>query len=371
MTTGAPFGARGAGSMQIRPLTYVDLPEVAALYADFDGWASSDAELEGFFARVLLEHPFADPELPSLVCEDARGEIVGVACSHARRFVHGEDSVRVRAFGPMIVRSDMRRRGIGQRLVERFLDGPQDLSVNDRAIDQMRRLWERAGGIVDTAASVGWSHVLAPARFLAGAAARRLAGLEELPAAALLARADALASRRFRAPPPGSVEPLADEALPELLSQLATAFPLRPAYTPDYLAWLFAEMARADVAEQLLHRLVRDGGGQPIGWYVMYVSAHGLAHAMQVAGASEDMPLVLGQLVHEAAALGAVEVRGRVEPQLLGALRALRWRSTPIEAALLHARDRSLLDAVLSGRALLTRMDGEWWMRPAPALALV
>jgi hypothetical protein len=356
--------------MQIRPLEPGDLPTVAALYADFDGWPPAGLPvLEGFFQRVLVDHPFADPELPTLVCEDARIGVAGVICSHARRFVHGDRVVRVRACGPLIVHRDIRRRGVGLQLLEHLLDGPQDLSTNDRAIDQMRRLWERAGGVVDTAASVGWSHVIAPVRFLAGAAARRLGGREEPPAAALLARLDARISGRLHVAPPGSVEPLADETLLTLLPQVATAFPLRPAYEPAYLGWLFGEMARADVAERLVRRLVRDADGRPAGWYVAYVSTHGLAHVMQIAGARQDMPLVLGQLVRDAAAHGAVEVRGRVEPHLLPSLRELRCRFIPIESTLLHARDRSLLDAVLFGHALVTRMDGEWWMRPSPGAA--
>lgn len=356
-----------AASTQIRPLEPDDLPEVAALYADFDGWPPAGLlALEAFFRRVLLDHPFADPELPTLVCVDAHGAIAGVSCSHARRFVHGDRAVRVRGFGPLIVRRDLRRRGIGLRLIEDFLDGPQDLTTNDRATDQTRRLWERAGGIVDPAASVGWSYVVAPVRFLAGAAARRLAGRDEAPAAALLARLDAPLSRRLHRAPPGTIEPLSDAALIALLPQLATDFPLRPAYEPAYLDWLFGEMATADVAEQFVRRLVRAPDGRPAGWYVAYVSRHGLAQVMQIAGAQEDMPLVLGQLIRDAVAQGAVEVRGRFEPHLQPALRGLRCRFVPIDSSLLHARDRSLLEAVLVGRALVTRMDGEWWMRPSP-----
>ena len=363
-----PRTARRAHSTQVRPLVRDDLPGLAALYADFDGWPSAGLPaLEAYFARVLLDHPFADPELPTLVCEDAPGRVIGVIGSHARRFAHGDRAVRLRACGPLIVHPDARGRGVGLRLVERLLDGPQDLAVNDRARDHTRELWERAGGVTDTAASVGWSHVIAPARFLAAVATRRLCGRETPPGAALLARAGALARRRTRVPLPGSVEPLADAALLELLPRLAQDYPLRPAYEAPYLAWLFGEMARADVGERLVRRLVRDRHGRPAGWYVMYVSAHGLAHVMQVAGAPADMWLVLDRLVRDAAEHDALEVRGRVEPHLLPALRSLRCRFVTVESALLHARDRSLLHAALFERALVTRMDGEWWMRPLRA----
>ena len=33
---------------------------------------------------------------------------------------------------------------------------------------------------------------------------------------------------------------------------------------------------------------------------------------------------------------------------------------------IVQSKDRELVNAVLSGRALLNRFDGEWWMRPRP-----
>jgi hypothetical protein len=59
---------------------------------------------------------------------------------------------------------------------------------------------------------------------------------------------------------------------------------------------------------------------------------------------------------------GGAAVQGRVEANLLaeiahrGALFRFSARS------LIHARDTDLLGAVTSGHALLTRLDGEWWM---------
>lgn len=352
---------------RIRALAREDLPAVAGLFASFVGWdrAATEAGLVDFFARTLLDHPFADAEIPSLVYEDAQDGVVGVIGSHPRPFVHDDAPVRLACSGPLVVRENHRPRGVGALLLRRYLAGPQDLTFNDRSIDPVRTMWTKLGGVTDTAASVGWSHVLAPASFLVGAAARRATGREEPPGAALLARVDGLAARRLRPQAPaGATEPLTSAAALELRPRLRRAFPLRPAYDERQLSWLLAEMAAADVGGRLVARLVRGADGRPLGWYVLYVPPHGIAHAMQVAAAERDVALVVDHLMQDAAAQGAVEVRGRVEPHLLGALRERRCRFIRIEWALLHGRAPALVEAVLAGRALLTRMDGEWWMRP-------
>jgi hypothetical protein len=115
-----------------------------------------------------------------------------------------------------------------------------------------------------------------------------------------------------------------------------------------------------------VRRLVRGDDGRPAGSYVMYVAAHGIAEVIQLAAAEPDVELVLDHLIHDAVAGGAVEVRGRFEHHLLPALRRRRCRLVAIDWALLHARDPALLAAVHGGHALLTRLDGEWWLRPDP-----
>lgn len=355
-------------SSRIRPLERDDLAAVARLYADFVDWGVETLpQLEAFYARVLLEHPFADPELPSFVYDDPVDGVVGVICSHARRFVHDGRALRVGCPGPLMIARGYRRNGLGSLLTERYLEGPQDVTLNDRAIDPSRVLWESLGGSVDYTASVGWAHAIRPAARLARGIARRLASRDEVPAEALLARLDEQLGRRLRpAPPSASSEPLTNAALLDLLPRVGAEYRVCPAYDDAFLTWLFAEMEDANVAGGLVRRLVRDGEGRPIGWFVMYLAPHGIAEVVQVAAAPADVWDVFGQLVHDAARQGATELRGRVEPHLLPTLRSFRCRLVSIEWSLVHARDSELMNAILAGRALIARLDGEWWIRPRP-----
>ena len=142
-----------------------------------------------------------------------------------------------------------------------------------------------------------------------------------------------------------------------------------PAYDDAYLSWLFAAMEVVNVGERLVRRLVRADDGRPAGAYVMYLTPHSQAQVMQVAASGEDVGLVLDHLLQDAAAQGAVEVQGRFEAHLLPYLRSRWCRLVPAEWSTVQAREPALVGAVLSGRALLTRMDGEWWMRPHPGAA--
>lgn len=357
----------------IRPLARADLSAVAALYAGFMGWelAATQDALAAYYARTMLDHPWFDAEIPTLVYEDPQDGVVGVLGSNVRRFVHRDRALRVGCPGPLLVHPAHRPRGVGALLLRAYFAGAQDLTADDRAIDDAHAMGVRLGADTHAIASIGWSIVIAPAGFLAGGLARRASGREVPPGAGLLARVDALAERRFApAPREGAREPLSDAALIELVEQLRRPFPLRPAYDEAHLAWLFREMDAANVDGRLVRRLVRREDGRPAGSYVMYVAAHGVAEAVQVAVAEPDADLVLDHLVHDAAGGGAVEVRGRFEHHLLASLRRRRCRMVAIDWSLVHSRDPELVAAVHGGRALLTRLDGEWWLRPDPQAAV-
>jgi predicted N-acetyltransferase YhbS len=351
----------------IRPLERDDLPAVAALYADFVGWDrdASEPGLVDFFRRTLLEDPFAEADVPALVYEDPQAGVVGVIGSRVRRFHDGDRVVRLACSGPLLAHAEHRRRGVGGLLLRRYLSGPQELTFNDRAIGEVPDMWQRLGGVAHTSASIGWACVVAPAGAAAAALTHRFASAAEPPGAALLARVDALAGRRLRRPSgAGSIEPLTNDALLDLVARLRRAFALRPAYDDAYLTWLFRELDVAAIPGHLVCRLVRADDGRPAGAYVMFVAPRWYAHVVQVVASGADVELVLDHLMHDAAAEGAVEVRGRFEPHLLAALRARRCRLIGADWTLLHSRNRDLLGTVLSSRALFTRLDGEWWMLP-------
>ena len=55
-------------------------------------------------------------------------------------------------------------------------------------------------------------------------------------------------------------------------------------------------------------------------------------------------------------------LRGRIEPHLLEPLGRRRCLFRYNGGALVHARDPAVSAALAAPEALLTRLDGEWWM---------
>ncbi|HEV7562353.1 MAG TPA: hypothetical protein VGO24_02520 [Solirubrobacterales bacterium] len=358
--------------MSIRPLEPDDLPAVAALYAEVD---KRDPSLPspgyvGFFRRMLLEPPLADPEIPSLVYDDPSDGVVGVIGSHPRPYLHGDQPVRLACSGPLIVHPRHRPRGVGALLLRRYAGGPQELTFNDRSVDGVHTMWRLLGADTDAAASIGWRRILAPAGAALSTIARRLPGGRRPPGGAAASGLDAVAGRGFRPPPPvsGAAEPLGNEALLDLSSRLRRQFTLRPAYDSGFLEALFTVMESVVLGDRLLRRLVRAEDGRPLGAYVILLAPQGAAHVLDLTAGHDDAGLVLDHAFHDAAGAGAVEISGRVEPALLAHLQPRKCRLERTDWVTVKSRDPLLVNAVLSGKALLSRMDGEWWMRPRPEL---
>src|SRR5262249_43311627 len=103
--------------------------------------------------------------------------------------------------------------------------------------------------------------------------------------------------------------------------------------------------------------------GGPLGWFIYYLVPGDTAMVVQVAAARGAEETVLHTLFAHAWQRGATAVQGRLEPNLL--LGVAQHRSLlryPDALALAHSRRPEVLHVIPSGRAFLTRLEGEWWM---------
>jgi hypothetical protein len=107
---------------------------------------------------------------------------------------------------------------------------------------------------------------------------------------------------------------------------------------------------------------VRSAEGHVLGWYVYFLLRAGSCNVLQIAAQRRHVGAVLDDLFAHAVANGATAIQGRVEPHLLAALahRGTVFRYSP--RSLVYTRSDELLGVLASGRALLTRLEGEWWM---------
>jgi hypothetical protein len=355
----------------IRPLERDDLPEVASLYESISRSGSGPAPqgLAGYFERTLLDHPWVDPEIPSLVYLDDQGRVKGFIGSHVRRLRLDGKPLRMAVGGQLMSDPAVRNRAVGTLLLRRFFAGPQDLTMTDGATEATRRIWGGLGGSAGHLGSITWVRLFdwsaagEQALERLGMSAWRPVARPALWTVQAVANRVPLTSMRVTEPSTWA-EDLTPQLLLEHLPSVSQHRPLRPAYDEQFLAWLFSEMAAVRSRGELVKRLVRGQEGRVLGWYVAYLQRRGLSQVMQIAARGRDAPAVLDHLFHEAQRSGVAALAGQFEPSLFEALAQRRRRCFLHLSAnfLVHARDPEVLNPILSGQAMLTRMDGERWM---------
>jgi hypothetical protein len=355
----------------IRPLERPDLPEVARLYelVARSGRSTPAPGLAPYFARVLLDQPWADPEIPSLVHLDHDGAIVAFQGSSVRRARFDGRPIKIACAGQLVAHPAARHRAVGALLLRAYLGGVQALTITDTASDQMRQIWTLCGGEMVHAACVEWVRVLRPLGSAEWFLRERRKAWPRPVGGRLLGALDAAATRRIGlvSPPPApdtTAEPLTAAGLVEHLPLVGDRVRLHLDYDERYVSWLFEQLAAVSGLGAPVAHLVSEPGGRVLGWYVYYRAPRGVSQVLLVAAPDREVGRVLDHLLYDAWAAGTVAVRGRIEPRLLEPLSrrrcAMRYAGT---LALAHSRDAELLGAMASGRSLLSRLDGEWWIQ--------
>src|SRR5512133_238608 len=308
---------------EIRPLQQSDLPAVSALLgANLPAWAAAE-HVPSFLHATLIDDPWSDPELPSLVSVDEKGEPIGFIGAQSRRFSFGDRSLRAVCASHLAVAPEKRGGAVGALLLRRLLTAGQDFTYSDTANDEMARMCVTFGGQLDQTRTCDWMIVLRPLRWLgslSGAVLRRREVGPEVPVGALPFKALMPGGRRrsFPLPQPDvRGERAAAAQIAEKLPEIAAGIELRTDYDAGFLEHLFAQMQPLFGAVE--HRLVRRGD-RAIGWYA-YVSQAGAAIRLLhlLAHAREGEP-VLAELVSHARERGAAVIGGRMEPHLVATL---------------------------------------------------
>ena len=365
----------------IRPLEREDLPEVVRLYEQIMRDGEPAPHLVGFFERTLLDHPWADPEIPSLVYQED-GQILGFIASSVRRMRFEGRLIRLGCSGHLLSRADARTRGIGALLLRAYLAGPQDLTISDGSTETVRRIWQGLGGDTVYLGCLSYIQVFRPWRLAADYLFGRpgLTPLQTIvgPISSGLDAVARLVTGHMLRPvqPDGEVEPLTPAAMLEHLPQLTASLRLVPAYDDEYLRWLFEELAqvarrgplwtagegRRHVARGALWAELVRQGDRVIGWYVCHLRRGGFCRVLQVAAGPRDSETVFGHLAYRARERGAAGLYGRLEPGVFGPVSNGRSLLRVHEGRMLaHSREQAILDSIYTGDSLLTRLDGEWW----------
>ncbi|GAA4772221.1 hypothetical protein GCM10023200_00670 [Actinomycetospora chlora] len=363
----------------IRPLERDDLDGVALLFEQVMGsGTSSRPQVRRYFERILLDDPWADPDIPSLVHETAEGEVAGFIGASTRRVRIDGRAARVAVSSNLVVRPDQRPRGVGALLLRRLMGGPQDVTLADRSNDDSLRMWRELGGQELVHASVGWYRVLRPGRAADALLGSRAGeGVVRRVTRAVAAPVDGIATRmgsrvpRLATEPPepdGSREPMTVSDLLEQMSSIGRRVRLYPDYDAAFLRWVFDEVGALPRVGRVVSRLVRGKGGRIAGWFVYALPERGVAQVLQVGVPGNDPDPVMDHLFRQAWEDGAAVVHGRLEPALSGVLSRPGVVVRRSARALVASEDSTALALLGTTRSLMSHLDGEWLVSHARRL---
>lgn len=365
-------GANGPSSQAqrtgyVRPFVQQDLRAVVDLYRRVfpQGRRFASQRLADRFNRILLQNPWYDAAIPSLVYERS-GAILGFLGVVVRPMVVENQNIRLAVSNHFMVDPSARTSRAAWQLLGKLFTGPQELTIAESG-DASRKVWEALGGRTCPGYSFFWTRLLRPARFMLHQLERRSLPKPLLWMGKPLCNlADALAVRLPQSPI--RQEPQAPEEkstyldLLRCLQHLPGQLALRPYYDENSLEWLLKVCADKRMLGKLHWSVVRSGPGKVLGWYVYYLNRGAVSSVLQINAASGCFDPVFRHLCYHAWRQGSVALTGRMQPRLAKDFSdhscLLQWRSW----LLVHSRHPKILDALENKDSFFTSMEGESWI---------
>jgi len=257
------------------------------------------------------------------------------------------------------------------QLLRRMLKGPQEFSWTDGASGHVGALWKAMGGYSDAPFAFNWIRTLRPlatarigldrigrvGRFL-----KPVSGLLTVPGDFLISK---MPLALLQAPVSRLTRKLVStEEMLACIQELGWREELKPLYTAETFPWLIREAAR-NVAAPLRLVTVSNEEGRLCGWFIYYAAQGGPSFVLQIGvRAKEDFRNTLMALFRDAWEQGSACVKGAAIPQYLTDMTELGciFRH-PHDRVVFHSRNAEIANAVRTGEAAITRLDGTGWMR--------
>jgi hypothetical protein len=348
----------------VRPVQEGDLPAIGRLHRQvFGGRRPEVQRLDRFLAEVFCGHPWIGDACPSLVCEDATGQLIGCLGVMPRPMVFRGRPVMAAVTHHFMVAPDQRASWAALQLMRTFLAGPQDLSLAE-GNEASRRVWEGLHLSTAMLYSLHWIRPLRPTAWISSSIGTRTSRLLR----PITAVADAWLGRMSTRLAPPTAPDLTASTLDTgtivgHVKALAGTRSLIPDYEVGALRWQFDVLARKPGAGTLQMVALRNARQEIAGWYIYYLCPGQTSEVVQITGTARSLPAVFDHLAAHAYQGGAVALAGRLDPVLLPVCAARRcWLRAGRSWMLLHAENPELTDAITRGDACLSPLDGEWWM---------
>lgn len=355
----------------IRPLTKSDISSVAQLFQKVFRHtnAPAPASLVSYFEQIYLNNPWRDEAINSLVYE-RDGNIDGFLGAIPFPMILNGKSIRAVIGGNYMINPEHPNPLAGVKILKTLFSGPQDVTYSDTATETARKIWEGLGSKTVQLYSMQWLRVLRPSQFALVMGTRNsiLAPLSQILKPALLA-ADTFFSVVPKSPFKMKASPLHGKELTvrDLLTAIqkfSSRFALKPDYNETTLTWLINEAKEKQEYGPLKSVALFNAQNVLQGWYLYYPNAGKMGHVLQLFAQRQSIDAVLTHLFTDAKNEGSLALSGQAEPKFIqefsahGCIFNHRNFSTVV-----HTGNNDFLNALNSGNAFFTRLEGEWWTR--------
>ncbi len=343
-----------------------DIPQVIELNTRlFPGSSTLTKERqEEIFNQICFHNPWFDEEISSLVYEDDNGKITGFLGVIPRHMHLNGRTIRMAVSQHLMV--DNVTFGSLQ-LLKALFSGPQDVTMTDMSVDVVKKLWERLGGLPSYLHSIYWIRPLRPASaafsYFLGHTRKGNGSPLDLIATGFDTLTRNFSKSPFRVPDPvTSDEPMNVDQFLQCVSAESSQFLLRPNYTAESAQWLFSVLEREERFGRLQRKIVRDGDGNLLGWYIYNLQPYGRSEVLQIGAAPQTITGVIRHLMYDAWNNESIEIAGRLDPRFMKEFSDHHFLFNPAKNwMLIHSGDKEISNAILTGNAFLTRLEGDLW----------
>jgi hypothetical protein len=355
----------------VRDLEREDLPAVAQLFQKtFRKSEHTPPSLVAHLHEILFAHPWQDSDLPSKILVSESGRIQGFIGVFPGRLELGGQSLRAAFAGSLMVENPEANPLAGARLIRAFLAGPQDLSLTETANATALGMWQKLSLPFDVGYSLNWLRVFRPATTAVRLMEKNVGAARVFKPMAsvadIIAANTRLSTLRFqpqsRTPRIRFREATRAEFRDATLI-LKDQFPLRPQWDIPSLDWLIDQASQKRQFGTPFWRVGETRTGGFAGAYAYFGRAGSLGWLLQALCSPDAAGDLVEDLFAHADAAGCAGLRGAGHPWLTPELITRKTSFHGRAFYLAHARDQSLLEPIRSGRALISGLAGESWMR--------
>lgn len=318
------------------------------------------------FLGICFENPWYHDSVRSLVYEDNNGKIKGFLGVVPKKFRFYNDEILVGVGQHLMV--DMVPLASFQ-LFKTFFSGPQDLSITDMAVDIGKSIWEKLGGQVIYSYSVYWRRIFKPLSFLYLLKKER--EYKNITEDFLLEMFNIVDKIIYKLPiayfkipqkPDVELENMNTKDFLENFDSFIGSKVLKPIYDNHSLEWLFKQLQNEKRFGEFQKIVVIDRNENIVGWFLYNLFKHGRSQVLQIVAKGQTIDVVLEALFYHAWKNGSVELVGRIDPYFMKKFLEKKCLSMPGQQWMLtYSRNKELINALHSGEAFFTRLEGDLW----------